>query len=187
MRPGYPTTSAVPARAPGRASTTSRSPPSAGSPGSTPSGFHGTLNDVPPSEYEAAYDHQTETSDPVGIQRAPEPPPNPGWVSVAIHTWWRREPRSSRRPPSVSSADGPWRPPFAPAAEQSVLLCDCASWPCSCHLCGISCSDMGTASISGVVAQQLGRLRHWRGCSQQALADAIAQQGGALARGALAK
>ncbi len=46
---------------------------------------------------------------------------------------------------------------------------------------------MGTASISGVVAQQLGRLRHWRGWSQQALADAIAQQGGALARGALAK
>ena len=30
--------------------------------------LHGTLNDVPPSEYEAAYSHQTETSHPVGIQ-----------------------------------------------------------------------------------------------------------------------
>jgi putative transposase len=30
--------------------------------------LHGTLNDIPPAEYEAAYDHQTETSHPVGIQ-----------------------------------------------------------------------------------------------------------------------
>jgi putative transposase len=30
--------------------------------------LHGTLNDIPPVEYEAAYDHQTETNQPVGIQ-----------------------------------------------------------------------------------------------------------------------
>ena len=28
--------------------------------------IHGTLNDVPPAEYEAAYHHQTEPSHPVG-------------------------------------------------------------------------------------------------------------------------
>jgi putative transposase len=30
--------------------------------------LHGTLNDIPPAEYEAAYHHQTETNQPVGIQ-----------------------------------------------------------------------------------------------------------------------
>jgi putative transposase len=30
--------------------------------------LHGTLNDIPPAEFEAAYDHQTETNQPVGIQ-----------------------------------------------------------------------------------------------------------------------
>jgi len=31
--------------------------------------LHGTLNDIPPTEYEAAhYVHQTETNQPVGIQ-----------------------------------------------------------------------------------------------------------------------
>ena len=30
--------------------------------------LHGTLNDIPPAEYEAAYHHQTETNHTVGIQ-----------------------------------------------------------------------------------------------------------------------
>jgi putative transposase len=30
--------------------------------------LHGTLNDIPPAEYEAAYHHQTETNQTVGIQ-----------------------------------------------------------------------------------------------------------------------
>ena len=30
--------------------------------------LHGTLNDIPPAEYEAAYVHPTETNQPVGIQ-----------------------------------------------------------------------------------------------------------------------
>jgi putative transposase len=30
--------------------------------------LHGTLNDIPPAEYEAVYAHQTETNQPVGIQ-----------------------------------------------------------------------------------------------------------------------
>ena len=30
--------------------------------------LHGTLGDIPPAEYEDAYDHLTETNQPVGIQ-----------------------------------------------------------------------------------------------------------------------
>jgi putative transposase len=30
--------------------------------------LHGTLGDIPPAEYEAAYRHPTETNHPVGIQ-----------------------------------------------------------------------------------------------------------------------
>ncbi len=30
--------------------------------------LHGTLNDIPPAEFEAAYHHHQETSQPVGIQ-----------------------------------------------------------------------------------------------------------------------